>query len=147
MYFVVGKNRWTYHVANVAVLLMVHSKEHTNEGVVKALFFSPEKRRRLAESVPNAYSTVSQWKSFYNSLKNYQPIRDNGRDLQANEDLTRQVVTFENCLFRDNAAGPETETSYDGLITAYPLNDIVLKSCIFQNNSYAKPSKGVRSFS
>ena len=116
-----------------------------NDGVIVALY-SPTTARLLTDFVANTPQTVSHWKAYYESLKNSQTTRDDERDLQVSSTLTltRQVLVFEKCLFRNNAQGPDSPTAEDGIITALPNNDIVLKSCIFESNTFSQPVKGVR---
>jgi hypothetical protein len=73
--------------------------------------------------------------------------RSHQRALQVGGDvMERQTVTFENCLFISNSAGPEGPLTQDGLIyIAEVSNSVIIKNCIFENNDFSKPANGVSS--
>jgi hypothetical protein len=58
--------------------------------------------------------------------------------------ITTQSVTFENCLFIGNSIGPTGVSTYDGMITVVSSsNEVSIRNCTFQNNTYADPVNGV----
>jgi hypothetical protein len=115
-----------------------------NNGVIIAVY-TPPNVRKLSDTGVNASNTAIDWNAYYDSLKDPQKVLDDERDLQVSSFLTTQVLVFESCLFLNNSHGPDTGSPEveDGIITALPYNDIVLKSCIFQDNKYSQPQKGV----
>ena len=70
----------------------------------------------------------------------------NQRELQVSGDvLQRQVVTFDNCIFRHNGNGPEGSLTQDGIMEAFSkFNDIIIKNSTFENNDFSQPVNGVR---
>jgi hypothetical protein len=117
-------------------------QNHANNGVIVAVY-TPQNVRQLSDSPLEVHNTRTDWKSSSDSLKDPQELLDDERDLQASAGLTRQVIAFDRCQFLNNTLGPESPESEDGIITALPFNDIILKSCVFQNNKYSQPKHGV----
>ena len=126
-------------MAHHSLLFVYFFKNHMNNGVIVAVY-SPPTSRELHDSADDA---VMDWNSYYDSLKDPKRVIDDERDLQVSSDVNRQVLVFESCLFLNNSQGPDNPQVEDGIITALPYNDIVLKSCIFQDNKYSEPKKGV----
>jgi hypothetical protein len=61
--------------------------------------------------------------------------------------IKRQTVTFDNCLFTSNSAGPDGEITQDGLIYVSEIsNELIVKNTTFENNDFSKPVNGVSSY-
>jgi hypothetical protein len=75
-----------------------------------------------------------------------QPVFDNQRALQL-DDVPRQRVTFNNCLFQRNQAGPEGPLTFYGLIYARSsLVDVVVNNSIFIDNVFEGSAVLVRQY-
>lgn len=71
---------------------------------------------------------------------------DGGRDLQI--EISRQNVTFSNCLFHDNtygAADGDGFTNYGAITAKTPDNDLAVRNCVFSENEFGIASIVVRS--
>jgi hypothetical protein len=158
-------------IDNYVVCVVFLSQYHQNVGAVTILY-APEERRyrhvldsayqddnvleRLRRQPLSHYEKRRE--GAFNDLPSYtdepepqsgskQPLR---RHMQAAVDgddtsPTRQLVTFDTCLFHGNAAGPEAlVTSYGVIDVETKHNDVVIKGCLFMDNEFDVTDSVVR---
>jgi hypothetical protein len=122
------------------------------------MYYSFTSTRRLSEinAMPDGTNRLGQLLNYFSNLMkdskalaehNDANRRGHQRALQIGVGvMERQTVTFENCLFISNSAGPEGPLTQDGLIyVAEVSNSVIIKNCIFENNDFSKPANGVSS--
>ena len=120
------------------------------------MIYSYSNTRRLSQihAIPNEAERLHHERKYYSeilkdpvAMKEHMEEARTGyeRSLQVSGDiLEKQVATFENCVFAGNAVGPEGVLTQDGIIfVASSSNEVILKNCIFKNNSYGSPVNGV----
>jgi hypothetical protein len=122
------------------------------------MYYSFTSTRRLSEidAMPDGTNKLGHLLNYYSNLmkdpkalaeQNDANRRGHQTALRVGGDvMERQTVTFENCLFISNSAGPEGPLTQDGLIyIAEVSNSVIIKNCIFENNDFSKPANGVSS--
>ena len=72
------------------------------------------------------------------SRANVAARKEADRHLQSPAELTRQQITFRNCIFSDNSYGYKTQSATWGVIKAETdTNDLYIHDSIFRDNAFA----------
>jgi hypothetical protein len=109
--------------------------------------------RKLKSSMESS-QRIGGWMQYYAEILNDPTTTtkcnddaaiDHDRQLQAGDVINTQRVVVDGCLFEDNAQGPVSPYTIDGLLFVFGRsNKLTVKNSIFRRNTFASPVKSVR---